>query len=257
MKIMRKKIVAGNWKMNKNLEEGHQLTSEVVNMVKDEVTSAVQVVLCTPFIHLNSISKLLAGSKNVMLGAQNCSEHASGAYTGETSVSMLKSVGTQFVIIGHSERREYFGETDALFAKKVDAVLAAGMTPIYCCGEKLEVREANNHIKLVTAQVSEALFHLSAEALQKVVIAYEPVWAIGTGKTASSAQAQEMHAEIRAHLAGKHGKNVAEEITIQYGGSVKPDNAVEIFAQPDVDGGLIGGASLKSRDFVDIVKAMK
>ena len=151
----------------------------------------------------------------------------------------------------------HFGETDALFAKKVDAVLAAGMTPIYCCGEKLEVREANDHIKLVTAQVSEALFHLSADALQKVVIAYEPVWAIGTGKTASSAQAQEMHAEIRAHLAGKYGKNVAEEITIQYGGSVKPDNAVEIFAQPDVDGGLIGGASLKSRDFVDIVKAMK
>lgn len=243
--------------MNKNLEEGHQLTSEVVNMVKDEVTSAVEVVLCTPFIHLNSVSKLLAGSKNVKLGAQNCSEHESGAYTGETSVSMLKSVGAQYIIIGHSERREYFGETDKLFAKKVDAVLGAGLTPIYCCGEKLEVREANQHNKLVKDQITEALFHLSTADVQKVVIAYEPVWAIGTGKTASSAQAQEMHAEIRAHLASKYGKEVAEEITIQYGGSVKPDNAVEIFAQPDVDGGLIGGAALKSRDFVDIVKAMK
>lgn len=254
---MRKKIVAGNWKMNKNLEEGLQLTSEVVNMVKDEVSGQVEVVLCTPFVHLSPIAKLLGGNKKVMLGAQNCSEHASGAYTGEVSADMLKSVGVQFVIVGHSERREYFGETDSLFAKKVDAVLGAGLTPIYCCGEKLEVREANRHVQLVKDQISEALFHLSAEAVQKVVIAYEPVWAIGTGKTASSAQAQEMHAEIRAHLASKYGKAVAEEITIQYGGSVKPDNAAEIFAQPDVDGGLIGGASLKSRDFVDIVKAIK
>jgi len=254
---MRKKIVAGNWKMNKNMEEGHQLASEVVNMVKDEVTSNVEVVLCTPYIHLSSIGKLLSGNKKVMLGAQNCSEHASGAYTGEVSVSMLVSAGVQFVIIGHSERREFFGETDKLFAKKVDVVLGAGLTPIYCCGEKLETREAGKHIELVKAQVSEALFHLSSDQMKKVVIAYEPVWAIGTGKTASSAQAQEMHAEIRAHLAVKFGKQIAEAITIQYGGSVKPDNAVEIFAQPDVDGGLIGGASLKSRDFVDIVKAIK
>ena len=243
--------------MNKTLEEGHQLTSEVVNMVKDEVTSAVEVVICTPFIHLSSVGKLLSGNKKVMLGAQNCSEHSSGAYTGEVSVAMLKSVGAQFVIIGHSERREYFKETDELFAKKVDAVLAGGLTPIYCCGEQLEVREANKHIELVKHQISTALFHLSAAELQKVVIAYEPVWAIGTGKTASSDQAQEMHAQIRSHLAAKYGKNVADEITIQYGGSVKPDNAAEIFAKPDVDGGLIGGASLKSRDFVDIVKAMK
>lgn len=243
--------------MNKDLEEGHQLVSEVVNMVKDEVISQVEVVLCTPYIHLNSAGKLLSGNKNVMLGAQNCSEHASGAYTGEISTSMLKSVGAQFVIIGHSERREYFKETDQLFAKKVDAVLGAALTPIYCCGEPLEVREANKHIQLVKEQISTALFHLSAENLKKVVIAYEPVWAIGTGKTASADQAQEMHAEIRSHLASKYGKDVADEITIQYGGSVKPDNAAEIFAKPDVDGGLIGGASLKSRDFVDIVKAMR
>ncbi len=243
--------------MNKTLEEGHQLASEVVNMVKDEVTSQVEVVLCTPYIHLTSVGKLLSGNKKVLLGAQNCSEHASGAYTGEVSVAMLKSAGAQFVIIGHSERREFFGETDKLFARKIDAALGAGLTPIYCCGEKLEVREANTHVALVKEQVSTALFHLSAADLKKVVIAYEPVWAIGTGKTASSAQAQEMHKEIRSHLATKYGKDVAEEITIQYGGSVKPDNAAEIFAQPDVDGGLIGGASLKSRDFVDIVKAMK
>lgn len=242
--------------MNKTLEEGHQLASEVVNMVKDEVLSSVEVVLCTPFIHLNSVGKLLAGSR-VMLGAQNCSEHASGAFTGEISASMLKSTGAGFVIIGHSERRQYFNETDELFAKKVDAVLEAGLSPIYCCGEQLEVREANQHIPLVKNQVSKALFHLTPDNLKKVVIAYEPVWAIGTGKTASAEQAQEMHAEIRTHLASKYGKDVADEITIQYGGSVKPDNAAEIFAKPDVDGGLIGGASLKSRDFVDIVKAMK
>lgn len=242
--------------MNKTLEEGHQLASEVVNMVKDEVLSSVEVVLCTPFIHLNSVGKLLAGSR-VMLGAQNCSEHASGAFTGEISASMLKSTGAGFVIIGHSERRQYFNETDELFAKKVDAVLEAGLSPIYCCGEQLEVREANQHIPLVKDQVLKALFHLTPDNLKKVVIAYEPVWAIGTGKTASAEQAQEMHAEIRTHLASKYGKDVADEITIQYGGSVKPDNAAEIFAKPDVDGGLIGGASLKSRDFVDIVKAMK
>ncbi len=251
---MRKKIVAGNWKMNKTLDEGLALASEVIAMVKDEVTNDAQAVLCTPFISLYSVGKLAEGS-TVAVGAQNCYDKESGAYTGEISVSMLKSIGTKYVILGHSERREYFAESNALLASKVNAVLKAGLTPIFCCGETLQQREKGIHIDFINSQLSESLFHLSEDAFKKVVIAYEPIWAIGTGVTASKEQAQEMHEKIRTHLASHYGKTVAEEISILYGGSCKPDNAKELFACKDIDGGLIGGASLKARDFVDIIKS--
>jgi len=252
---MRKKIVAGNWKMNKTLEEAKSLTAEVMGMVADEVKGNVVTVLCVPYPYLIALKNQL-GSSSVKIGAQNCSEHDSGAYTGEVSALMLKSMGIPYVILGHSERRQYFGEDGRLLAKKVDRALASQLTPIFCCGEPLEIRESGTHEKLVKQQVDEALFHLSAEAVQKVVIAYEPVWAIGTGKTASAQQAQEMHAVIRKHLGSKYGNDIAATISILYGGSVKADNAKELFSCPDVDGGLVGGASLKSREFVDIVKAM-
>lgn len=252
---MRKKIVAGNWKMNKTLEEAYILTSELMGMVADEVKGNVITILCTPFPYLVPIKNQL-GTSTIKVGAQNCSEHDSGAYTGETSAVMLKSMGVPYVIIGHSERRQYFGEDGKLLAKKVDKALASNLTPIFCCGEPLEIREKGTHEALVKQQVEESLFHLSAEALEKVVIAYEPVWAIGTGKTATSQQAQDMHAVIRKHLASKYGPTTADIISILYGGSVKADNAKELFSCPDVDGGLVGGASLKSREFVEIVKAI-
>lgn len=252
---MRKKIVAGNWKMNKTLEEGLALASEVVNIVKDEVSDDAIAVLCTPFIHLAAVSKIVAGSDKVFLGAQNMSEHAAGAYTGDISADMLKSVGVNYVILGHSERREYHNESNAQLASRVDVALANGLTPVFCCGESLAIREAGTHVAYVSNQLKESLFHLDAEAFKKIVIAYEPIWAIGTGVTASSAQAQEMHKALRGELAAQYGQAVADEISILYGGSAKPANAPELFAQPDVDGGLIGGASLKARDFADIVKS--
>jgi len=253
---MRKKIVAGNWKMNKTLEEAKTLTSEVMGMVADEVKGNTITVLCVPFPYLATLKNQL-GNSTVKIGAQNCSEHDSGAYTGEVSALMLKSMTIPYVILGHSERRQYFGENGKLLATKVDKALASQLTPIFCCGEPLEIREAGTHEKLVKQQVEEALFHLSAEALKNVVIAYEPVWAIGTGKTATAQQAQEMHAVIRKQLASKYGEAVAAEISILYGGSVNAKNAQELFSCPDVDGGLVGGASLKSREFVDIIKSMK
>ncbi|MEO9482781.1 MAG: triose-phosphate isomerase [Ekhidna sp.] len=252
---MRKNIVAGNWKMNCTLPEGKKLTSEVIHMVEDEVKNDAHVVLIPPFTHLSSIHSLIGSSNKVLLGAQNCHQSKSGAFTGEISADMLASVGVTHVILGHSERREYFGESDELLAQKVKFVLDNDLTPIFCCGEKLEVRESGAHEKLVGDQVAKALFNLSPDEIKKVVIAYEPVWAIGTGVTASAGQAQEMHAFIRNQIAFKYDQSLAEEISILYGGSVKPDNAKEIFSQPDVDGGLIGGASLKSRDFTNIVKA--
>ena len=252
---MRKKIAAGNWKMNLNLEGGKQLASEVVNMVADEVSGDVDVILIPPFTHLTTVKALLGGSKKVKLGAQNCHIEASGAYTGEISLDMLKSVGVEYVVIGHSERREYFGEDNALLAAKTKKVLEAGLIPVYCCGEKLEVREADKHRDLNKKQIEEGLFGLSKEEISKVVVAYEPVWAIGTGVTASSDQAQEMHAFIRGVIAAKYDQATADNISILYGGSVKPDNAKELFAKADVDGGLVGGASLKSRDFTDIARA--
>ncbi|UBM57220.1 triose-phosphate isomerase [Marinilongibacter aquaticus] len=252
---MRTKYAAGNWKMNKTFEEGKILFSEVTNMVKDELVNPnVKVVMGVPFPYLSSFANLI-NTEKVALAAQNCHPKASGAYTGETSVPMLKSVGVSYVIIGHSERREYFEESDAFIAQKVDSILAEELTPIFCCGETLAQREDGVHFDFVRGQLSNSLFHLSADALKKVVIAYEPIWAIGTGVTASSEQAQEMHKVLRDHLASKYGQEVADEVSILYGGSVKPNNAEELFAQPDVDGGLVGGASLDSRGFTDIAKS--
>lgn len=254
---MRKKIIAGNWKMNKTFEEGMALVTEIAGMVKDEYAGSAQVVIIPPFIHLNAISRMVVNDANLFSGAQNCSNHESGAYTGEISAAMIKSCGADFVIIGHSERRQYFNEHNDWLARKVDAVLTHNLTPIYCCGETLEERESDTHFAVLTAQITEGLFHLTASQFAQLVIAYEPVWAIGTGKTASTAQAQEVHAFIRGLVADKYGSEIANEITIQYGGSVKPENAAELFAAPDIDGALVGGAALSSRSFVDIVKAMK
>jgi len=251
---MRKNIVAGNWKMNCTIDEGQKLASEVINMVKDEVKSDTKVILIPPFPLIPSV-QALANDSDIEVGAQNCHQEVSGAYTGEVSAPLLASMNLENVVIGHSERREYFGETDELLASKVKVALENNLTPIFCCGEKLEVREAGNHETLVSEQVEKALFGLSEEEILKVIVAYEPVWAIGTGVTASDEQAQEMHAVIRKLIAGKYGESVADEISILYGGSVKPGNAKGLFEQPDVDGGLVGGASLKSRDFVDIIKA--
>ncbi|MBL7846480.1 MAG: triose-phosphate isomerase [Cyclobacteriaceae bacterium] len=250
---MRTKIVAGNWKMNKTLAEAKALTNEVLNLCISEVKSAVKVILCVPYPFLQSTTEQCEGT-TIAVGAQNCSEHESGAYTGEVSAAMLKSIPVPYVILGHSERRQYFREDGPMLAKKVDRALAHQLTPIFCCGEPLEIREKGTHEALVRQQIQEGLFHLSAEAIGKLIIAYEPVWAIGTGKTASTQQAQDMHAVIRKELAAKYGDKVAQSIPILYGGSVKPDNAKELFSCPDVDGGLVGGASLKARDFVDIIK---
>ncbi len=252
---MRQKIVAGNWKMNKTREEAIALTSEIVNIVRDEVTSQAQMVLCVPFVYLPTIGKLIETQSNIALGAQNCHQNASGAFTGEISAPMLQSIGTQYVILGHSERRQYFSETNAQLRDKVNIVLAQGMRPIFCCGETLEQRESGIHFDLVKSQLTESLFHLDNDQFSQIVIAYEPIWAIGTGKTASSAQAQEMHQMLRMHIGSHYGATVAAATSILYGGSANPGNARELFACPDVDGGLIGGASLKSRDFVDIVKS--
>lgn len=248
----RKQIVAGNWKMNMDYEEGRDLTKAVIDGLQP--TDAI-VILGTPYIHLRNVASMVKDISNLKLAAQNCHQEASGAYTGEVSVSMLNSCGVDYVILGHSERREYFGESDNLIAKKIDAVLGGDMQPIYCCGEKLDVRESGKQNELVAEQVKTALFHLSKDEVQKVVIAYEPVWAIGTGKTASPEQAQEMHAHIRSLISRQYGATIADGITILYGGSVKPGNAKELFANPDVDGGLIGGASLKADDFSAIVNS--
>ncbi len=252
---MRKNIAAGNWKMNLDLEAGKKLASEVVNMVNDEVSNDAEIILIPPFIHLTAVNQLIGSASNIQLGAQNCHQEKGGAYTGEISLEMLKSVGAEYVVIGHSERREYFGEDNALLAAKTKAVLDNGLKPIYCCGEKLDVREADKHFELNKEQIVEGLFDLSKDEILNVVIAYEPVWAIGTGVTASNEQAQEMHAFIRGLIADKYDQETADSISILYGGSVKPGNAKELFEQPDVDGGLVGGASLKSRDFTDIIKS--
>lgn len=253
---MRKKIVAGNWKMNLGYEQGLSLFSEIVNMVKDEVTGQQQVVVCSPFIHLSSIAKLSANTNNVSVGAQNIHQASSGAYTGEISGTQVKSVGVDYVILGHSERRAYFGETDELLAQKTDSALANGLVPIFCIGETQEERESGRFFDVIKSQLENGLFHLDAAQFASIVLAYEPVWAIGTGLTASPEQAQEVHAFIRQTLATKYGAQVADDTTILYGGSCNPSNAPTLFAQADIDGGLIGGASLKSRDFLDIIKVL-
>ena len=251
---MRKNIVAGNWKMNLDYETGVSLFSEIVNMVKDEVIGQQEIVVCSPFIHLSSIGKLAQGVKNVAIGAQNIHQAESGAYTGEISASQVKSVGVEYVILGHSERRAYFGETDQLLAEKVNTTLANNLKPIFCIGETKEERESGKFFDVIKTQLEAGVFHLSAAEFANVVLAYEPVWTIGTGLTASPEQAQEVHAFIRQTLAAKYGQELANDTTILYGGSCNPSNAATLFAQADIDGGLIGGASLKSRDFLEIVK---
>jgi triosephosphate isomerase (TIM) len=251
---MRKKIVAGNWKMNLDYNEGLGLFSEITNMVKDEITGHQEAVVCSPFIHLHSLVQLAKGYNKISVGAQNAHQAESGAYTGEVSAKMIKSVGAEYVILGHSERRQYFGENNELLAKKTDTALKNGLKPIFCIGETLDEREADKHFDVIKTQLAEGVFHLDAEHFGLLVIAYEPVWAIGTGKTATAEQAQEIHAFIRKEIAAKYDQSVADSTTILYGGSCNPKNAPELFAQADIDGGLIGGASLKSRDFVDIVK---
>ena len=250
---MRKNIVAGNWKMNKTLQEGLTLATEL-NAALESATLKCDVVIGTPFIHLAAVAATVNTNK-IGVAAQNCADKASGAYTGEVSAAMVKSTGAAYVILGHSERREYYCETSAILNSKVELALANGLTPIYCCGEALDVRNANEQNAYVQQQLEETVFNLSAEDFAKIVIAYEPIWAIGTGVTASTEQAQEMLAFIRTLIAEKFGKEMAENTSILYGGSCNAKNAPELFAQPDIDGGLIGGASLKAEDFKAIIDA--
>ncbi|MBR5898848.1 MAG: triose-phosphate isomerase [Muribaculaceae bacterium] len=250
---MRKKIVAGNWKMNTNLQEGVAL-AEKVNEALKGVTPNCDVVIAVPFTHLASVNAVIDSAK-LGLGAENCADKKSGAYTGEVSASMVASTGATYVILGHSERRQYYGETSAILKEKVGLALENNLTPIFCIGEVLEERENGTYFDVVKAQIEEALFELSAEDFGKIILAYEPVWAIGTGKTATDDQAEEMHAFIREILAAKYGEAVAEETSILYGGSCKPSNAAQLFAKPNVDGGLIGGASLEAESFMGIVNA--
>lgn len=246
---MRKKIVAGNWKMNTTVQEGVELAKAVV--AKASEVNGVELVVAPPFTHLMSVSEALKSSK-VELSAQNCADKDKGAYTGEVSVDMLKSAGCSYTILGHSERRQYYGETDAKLVEKVKLAISAGLKVILCVGENLEQREAGKHFDVVAEQTKNVLYNFTAEDMAKVVIAYEPVWAIGTGKTATNEQAQEIHAYIRKVLADKFGASVADQTPILYGGSCKPSNAKELFACPDIDGGLIGGAALKAEDFIQI-----
>lgn len=250
---MRKNIVAGNWKMNTTLPEGIKL-AEDVNKALENVDAKCDVIICVPFTHLASINGVINTSK-LGLGAENCADHKSGAYTGEVSAPMVASTGAKYVILGHSERRQYYGETSETLKEKVNLALANNLTPIFCIGEVLEQREDGSYLDVVKKQIEEALFDLSAEDFGKLILAYEPVWAIGTGKTATDDQAQEMHAHIRGVIAGKYGKEVADNTSILYGGSCKPSNAKALFAKPDVDGGLIGGASLDAESFMGIVTA--
>lgn len=252
---MRKKIVAGNWKMNLGLSEGAALVSGILETLP-ALTQDKQVIIAPPYIHLAQTVSQIQGTDNVSVAAQNCHQEASGAYTGEVSAPMIKSAEVPYVILGHSERREYNNETDALLAKKVDAALNVGLKIIFCCGEPLEIRDADTQNDFVSKQIEAGLFHLSAAQFENIAIAYEPIWAIGTGRTASAQQAQDMHAHIRSVLSGKYGVAIANNTSILYGGSCKPSNAAELFACPDVDGGLIGGASLKAEDFVGIIRAM-
>lgn len=250
---MRKNIVAGNWKMNTTLPEGIKLAEEV-NAALANVTPKCDVVICVPFTHLASINNVIDSSK-LGLGAENCADHRSGAYTGEVSASMIASTGANYVILGHSERRQYYNETSETLREKVRLSLDNNLTPIFCIGEVLEQREDGSYFDVVKAQLEEGLFNLDAEEFGKIVIAYEPVWAIGTGKTATDDQAQEIHAFIRKTIAEKYGNEVAENTSILYGGSCKPTNAAQLFAKPDVDGGLIGGAALQAESFMGIVTA--
>lgn len=251
---MRKKIVAGNWKCNTTVKEGVELAKSVNNLVLTKGAKDVVVVLGTPFTHLTSVVDTVDASR-INVASQNCAAEPKGAFTGEVSVSMVKSTGATYVILGHSERREYYYETSETLNKKLALTLEQGLTPIYCCGEALSIREAGKEKEFVKQQLDETIFLLPAEQLPKLVIAYEPIWAIGTGKTASTQQAQDMLAYIRGLIASKYTTEVAEEISILYGGSCSPANASDLFSQTDIDGGLIGGASLKGEDFLAIINA--
>ncbi len=253
---MRKNIVAGNWKMNMDIGNGIQLFNEIQQLLKEEVKGDQEVIICPPYIHLSSLSQLLDSSNNLSIGAQNCYQADSGAFTGEVSASIIASAGAAYVIIGHSERRLYFSESNSLLAQKLDTVLKNGLTPIFCIGETLEQRNTETYFEVIKEQLTETSFHLQGAEYRKMVLAYEPVWAIGTGLTASPEQAQEIHSFIRNLLADKYDQDLANNMTILYGGSCNPKNASELFAKVDIDGGLIGGASLKARDFVDIIKAL-
>ena len=252
---MRKKIVAGNWKMNMNLQDGIALAKELNETLKAEKPNC-GVVICTPFIHLASIAQFL--DQNIIgLGAENCADKEKGAFTGEVSAEMVKSTGAQYVILGHSERREYYKETPEILKEKVLLAQKNDLKVIFCIGESLEEREAGKQNEVVKAELEGSVFNLSEEDFRKIVIAYEPIWAIGTGKTATAEQAEEIHAYIRSIIAEKYGQAVADDTTILYGGSCKASNAPELFAKPDIDGGLIGGASLKAADFKGIIDAFK
>jgi len=253
---MRKQIAAANWKMNLTLAEGEQLLDQLLSN-SYELNENRQVVFAVPSPYLAMAQSKVSGRTHIAVAAQNCYNKKNGAYTGEISVIMLQSLGISHVVLGHSERREYFNESNQFLAEKVNIALEHAITPIFCCGEPLQIREAGTQNTYVAQQLEESLYHLTADQLQKVVIAYEPIWAIGTGKTASSDQAQEMHAFIRAQLAAKYGAAVANEISILYGGSVKASNAKELFSQPDVDGGLVGGASLLADEFKVIIQSLK
>lgn len=242
--------------MNTSLHEGAELAEQIVNQFNIARIGDAEVILAPPLTHLYRIGEIIANRPRLHLAAQNCHQAGSGAYTGEVSASMLRSLGASFVILGHSERRQYFGESDELIGEKVKAVLEADLRPIFCCGEGLDQREAGRHLEVVESQIRTSLENLSKEEFSRVVIAYEPVWAIGTGKTASPAEAQEVHAHIRGLLAQIWDAEAAEACTILYGGSAKPNNAEELFAQADIDGGLIGGASLKADDFLAIIHSV-
>lgn len=253
--MARQKIVAGNWKMNNNLFEGKQLVEDIVTS-GFSLTENKQVIIAPPFIHLTTTASQIKDKEGIYLAAQNCHQKEKGAYTGEISAEMLQSVSVDYVILGHSERRQYFGEDAALLAEKVNTALARELKVIFCVGESLEIRDKSNQNEFVAEQISASLFHLEQQQFSQIIIAYEPIWAIGTGRTATKEQAQEMHAHIRQVIAGKFGAEAADELTILYGGSCKPDNAADLFAQPDVDGGLIGGAALKAADFCAIINAL-
>jgi triosephosphate isomerase (TIM) len=253
---MRKQIAAANWKMNCTYQDAEKLLD---NILSEQIVLNLyqQVIFAVPFPYLIMANSEVAEESNYLVSAQNCSNKKSGAYTGEVSAEMLQSIGVTYCVIGHSERREYFGEDNALLAEKINICLQHDITPIFCCGEPLNIREAGTQNSYVETQLRESLFHLNSTELQRIVIAYEPIWAIGTGKTATAAQAQEMHAYLRSVLSNQYSSDIAQSISILYGGSVKGSNAAELFANQDVDGGLVGGASLVAEDFVKIIRALK
>ncbi len=251
---MRQKIIAGNWKMNKTAKEADELVSEILQLLLKKPVENQLVILCPPFTNLHLVSSAISHQSSVIrLGGQNCHWEEKGAFTGEISAAMLKSCGADYVIIGHSERRQYFKESNEMLAQKTNLALKNELIPIFCCGETLTDRKSNHHFEIVKKQINEGLFSLSENDFGRLIIAYEPVWAIGTGETATPQQAQEMHAFIRNILKEKYGNDVAEKISILYGGSCNATNAKNLFSQPDIDGGLIGGASLKAEDFVEII----